>query len=71
MNIYGYAAEALLSLDEITFHVTEKELEQLIDFFEYSLAEMKLHGEDFGHSHFSDIKLSNKKPDVIISKSPK
>ena len=71
MKIYGYtdSEETLLSLEEVTFHVTPTELEQLIFFLNHSLADMKLHGKIFGHAHFSDIKANHAKPDVIIVKN--
>ena len=62
MNIYGYSMneDDIRHLSEVTLHVTEKEINDVILFLNYAAKLMAKHGDQFGHEHFSDFNKNNK-----------
>ncbi|MDF0607146.1 hypothetical protein HZU77_016125 [Neisseriaceae bacterium TC5R-5] len=70
MNIYGYKPEDdnILTLEEVTLHVSIDELEKIAAFINNTLDIMKKNEDSFGHEHFNDYVKKNDKPDIIIVK---
>ncbi|KPK98376.1 MAG: hypothetical protein AMK75_07015 [Planctomycetes bacterium SM23_65] len=76
MEVYGYEHQdddsKLLTLVEVSFKASPKELRIIAQFFADAARLMNEHGDDFGHEHlkyhFPDLPESMTMADIIIAR---